>query len=574
MARRDAAGPAVRRSRAPGDACGHHRRHPVPRPGHRCEHGDLLAGQRPAPPQPADPGRRSSGHAQRRQHEPAVHVRHLRGDSTSRPSLRRRAGLGRVRPDDRGGGGAGVRAMGERRLLRHLGVRRSPAARSHRPTTWRAEARAGAGRGHQPRPLATPFRWGAGRDRPLAPRRGRGGDRGRRSAPGFHGVLVGSAFDLLLPVRINDLIRSTTASDVLHAPWLRILLRLRPGQSMGAATAALQAAQPQIRSRSHPPGPLGDAFLSEPFAVESAARGVSDLRRRYSQATRGPSRGGVPGSAGGLHERRQHPAGARGRTPPRAEPAGRAGRLARAARSAVPPRERCAGAARRASSASCSPGGRPARWSPSSPGGEVPIVLDLDVDLRVLAYTASVAVAAALVAGLAPALWANDRPPPRRLAGRRARRWRRRTGARGFGTLQVAQVAVSVLLLVAAGLFGRTFQRLADAPLGFDADRLLVATVRTPTTPPADQSEIRHRLARAVASIPGVAAAGGSDQAPLYYYLLRPSPSACPASHRLPGRGHHDAHGSGHPRVVRGVRPADAGGTPHRGTGRSPAPRR
>ena len=71
--------------------------------------------------------------------------------------------------------------------------------------------------------------------------------------PGFHGVLVGSAFDLLLPVRINDLIRPTTPRE-LHAPWLRIMLRLRPEQSMGAAAAALQAAQPQIRSRSLPPG--------------------------------------------------------------------------------------------------------------------------------------------------------------------------------------------------------------------------------------------------------------------------------------------------------------------------------
>ena len=149
------------------------------------------------------------------------------------------------------------------------------------------------------------------------------------------------------------------------------------------------------------------------------------------------------------------------------------------------------------------------------PSGEVPIVLDLEVDLRVLAYTASVAVAAAIVAGLAPALWATTVHPLDALkAGGRSG-----GGARvhGFSALQVAQVAVSVLLLVAAGLFGRTFQQLTDAPLGFDDDRLLVATVRTPTTPPADQSEVRHRLARAVASIPGVAAAGGSDQAPLYY---------------------------------------------------------
>ena len=68
----------------------------------------------------------------------------------------------------------------------------------------------------------------------------------------FNGVQVGFVFDLLLPIRTNDLIRPTTPRD-LHAAWLRIMLRLRPEQSMDAATAALQAAQPQIRSGSLPP---------------------------------------------------------------------------------------------------------------------------------------------------------------------------------------------------------------------------------------------------------------------------------------------------------------------------------
>ena len=330
--------------------------------------------------------------------------------------------------------------------------------------------------------------------------------------PGFHGVLVGSAFDLLLPVRINDLIRPTTPRT-FHAPWLRILLRLRPGQSMGAATAALHAAQPQIRSRSHPPGPLGAAFLSEPFVVESAAQGVSDLRRRYATPLVAllvvvslvllVACTNVANILLGRGAARRHAlslqvalGASRGRLVRRFLIESGVLALLGAVLGIV-----FAGWAARAIVAQL-------------PSGEVPIVLDLDVDLRVLAYTASVAVAAALVAGLAPALWATTVHPLDALqAGGRSGGGGR---VHGFGALQVAQVAVSVLLLVAAGLFGRTFQQLTHAPLGFDDDRLLVATVRTPTTPPADQSEVRHRLARAVASIPGVAAAGGSDQAPLY----------------------------------------------------------
>ena len=149
------------------------------------------------------------------------------------------------------------------------------------------------------------------------------------------------------------------------------------------------------------------------------------------------------------------------------------------------------------------------------PSVEVPIVLDLAIDLRVLAFTAAGAVATAIVTGLAPALWATTVHPLDALKADR----RGGGGGRvhGFSVLQVAQVAVSLLLLVAAGLFARTFQQLTHVPLGFDDDRLLVATVRTPSTPPAEQSEVRHRLARAVASIPGVAAAGGSDQAPIFF---------------------------------------------------------
>ncbi len=332
--------------------------------------------------------------------------------------------------------------------------------------------------------------------------------------PGFHGVLVGSAFDLLLPVRINDLIRPTTPR-VLHAPWLRILLRLRPGQSTGAATAALRAVQPQIQSRSRPPGPSGAAFLSEPFVVESAARGVSDLRRRYAAplvtllvvvslvllvACTNVANILLGRGAARRHALSLHVAlgASRWRLVRRFLIESALLALLGAVLGIF-----FAGWAARAMVAQL-------------PSGEVPIVLDLDVDLRVLAYTASVAVAAAIVAGLAPALWATTVHPLDALkAGGRSGG----VGGRvhGFSALQVAQVAVSVLLLVAAGLFGRTFQQLTHAPLGFDDDRLLVATVRTPTTPPADQSEVRHRLARAVASIPGVAAAGGSDQAPLYY---------------------------------------------------------
>jgi predicted permease len=65
-------------------------------------------------------------------------------------------------------------------------------------------------------------------------------------------------------------------------------------------------------------------------------------------------------------------------------------------------------------------------------------------------------------------------------------------------------------LLLAAGLFTRTFQQLARVQLGFDQSRVLTVTITAPTVPAADRSPLYHRLVRAVATIPGVAAVGGA----------------------------------------------------------------
>jgi predicted permease len=81
----------------------------------------------------------------------------------------------------------------------------------------------------------------------------------------------------------------------------------------------------------------------------------------------------------------------------------------------------------------------------------------------------------------------------------------------------IAQVALSLVLVCAAGLFVRTFQRLASVPLGFDSDRVLVIDVDTAraTTDPADRTAFYHRLVGAVAAVPGVAHAAGSMWTPV-----------------------------------------------------------
>jgi putative ABC transport system permease protein len=72
-----------------------------------------------------------------------------------------------------------------------------------------------------------------------------------------------------------------------------------------------------------------------------------------------------------------------------------------------------------------------------------------------------------------------------------------------------------MMLVVAAGLFVQTFERLAHAPLGMDRDRVLLATIAAPTVPPADRSALYYRLVGAAAAVPGVAHAGGTLNPPI-----------------------------------------------------------
>ena len=145
--------------------------------------------------------------------------------------------------------------------------------------------------------------------------------------------------------------------------------------------------------------------------------------------------------------------------------------------------------------------------------GRAPIVLDLDPDLRVLTFTAAVSVATGVLFGLAPAVRATSidvTPALRGQAGLTA-------GRRGLGPdrlLAVSQIALSLVLLIGAGLFVRSLAALNGRDSGFQRDRVLVARVEPQGS---DQRNIEGTSARLdriyrtlldrVAAVPGVRAA-------------------------------------------------------------------
>ncbi len=103
------------------------------------------------------------------------------------------------------------------------------------------------------------------------------------------------------------------------------------------------------------------------------------------------------------------------------------------------------------------------------------MALDLNLDLRALGFTAAVSVLTGILFGLAPALRATrvDLTPALKDGAGRATSARSRLNK----GLVVAQVALSLLLLIGAGLFVRTLRNLAQIDVGFNRENLLIFRV-------------------------------------------------------------------------------------------------
>ncbi|MBP6716750.1 MAG: ABC transporter permease, partial [Acidobacteria bacterium] len=94
------------------------------------------------------------------------------------------------------------------------------------------------------------------------------------------------------------------------------------------------------------------------------------------------------------------------------------------------------------------------------------------------------------------------------------------TGDRRFGlrnVLVVSQVALSLVLVIGAGLFVRTFTGLANTPLGFDPSPLLIINVNATRVDPANDARVLlyDRAREVVAAVPGVRSVAASFMTPV-----------------------------------------------------------
>jgi predicted permease len=150
----------------------------------------------------------------------------------------------------------------------------------------------------------------------------------------------------------------------------------------------------------------------------------------------------------------------------------------------------------------------------------LPRAREIGFDWRVLAFTGTIALTTGIVFGLVPALWG-----PRVELTDALKEGGRGNTSGGGGlrkALVVVEVALSVILLVGAGLMLRSFSLLRSVDPGFRTDHALTLRVSLPIPEgritPADEDRFVSFFDRALARInelPGVTAAGATNMIPL-----------------------------------------------------------
>ncbi len=320
----------------------------------------------------------------------------------------------------------------------------------------------------------------------------------------FFGADVGRIVDVMLPFAVEPLIRGKeSALSSKSSWWIQIMVRLKPGQSLEQANAALRVNQTQITE--------GASRQIAPLTLADAATGNSTLRSRFET----PLLAMVAGVglvllvacaniaslmlARSLARRREFAV--------RLALGSSRWRIARLllVESLIVALSGAAVGLAFASWSSRILVQQLSTWQNT-------VALDLALDWRVLGFTAAVACLCALIAGVAPALGLK-----RVAAGEALKDSGRGIAGDGRfsvrGLLVVTQIAVSFALVIGAGLFLHTFVSLNRLPLGFEPEPLLVSELNLQAGGgPAEQRAARvERLLEATGAVSGVRSAAASS---------------------------------------------------------------
>jgi putative ABC transport system permease protein len=148
----------------------------------------------------------------------------------------------------------------------------------------------------------------------------------------------------------------------------------------------------------------------------------------------------------------------------------------------------------------------------------LPRAIEVGLDARVLIFTAVVSLLTGVVAGILPAYRLTRGDVNQSLKQGLGRTDSDSSGHRTRSILVVAEVALSLMLLIGAGLMIRSFQQLHQASAGFESHGALtmtaaVARAKFPTA--AGQIRFFDQVLQRVRALPGAEAAGVIDDIPL-----------------------------------------------------------
>jgi predicted permease len=142
---------------------------------------------------------------------------------------------------------------------------------------------------------------------------------------------------------------------------------------------------------------------------------------------------------------------------------------------------------------------------------------DIHLDLRILAFALAISIFSGMLFGLAPSIQISNADVNTGLREESRGSTRNRRQGRARTALVVVQVALSIVLLVGAGLLIRSFVRLRSAPPGFDPHNLLTMRINLPParyTNAAKSVEFYNSAIQHVQSVPGVEAVAISTAIP------------------------------------------------------------
>ncbi len=149
---------------------------------------------------------------------------------------------------------------------------------------------------------------------------------------------------------------------------------------------------------------------------------------------------------------------------------------------------------------------------------DLPRINEVHMDAAALGFALLVSIASGVVCAILPAIRTARQDPQESL---KSASHANTEGVRGVWvrkTLVAAEVGLSAVLLITAGLLIRSFDRLMNVDRGYDVERVLAADVALPSTKyekPEQRAEFYRRLIEKAQSMPGVVSASIVSALPL-----------------------------------------------------------